>query len=172
MMRRRILPGVAVLVSILVGALGGVIFVRQSPATFASTPKHSAHPSPSHDTFGSPLAPAKVVSAMHALGAKQTSSDVFPVPSFITTTDVLPASIHFVMTTDDGSKLWIGRTSAALCLLFSSGDPSPADGIDAGSTCQPPTQFAESGLTLREGNDLWTWNGASFTTTIAPPELP
>ena len=168
MTRRWILAVVALSASLVVGLAGGVVFERQSPATFASAPRPTPSPSTKVDPFAFPPVPTRVVSALGALGRKQTAADVkFPVPSFITTTDVDPSTVHLVLTTDDGSELWIGRTADRLCLLYSSTNPFPTDGIDAGSTCLTPSQFADTGLTLREGNDLWTWNGVSFTTTIA-----
>jgi hypothetical protein len=169
MLHRRMMLGLAVIASLAIGSLAGVIVVRESPATFSTAKNHTVNLAPKDSSVSSPLTPAKVISAMHALGAKQTAIDKFPVPSFLTTTDVLPTSVHLILTTDDGSELWIGRTTSALCLIYASSTPSPSDGIDAGSTCQTASQFASSGLTLREGADLWTWNGATFTTTIAPP---
>jgi hypothetical protein len=51
-------------------------------------------------------------------------------------------------------------------MLFTGG-PDTADGATAGATCASVFEFGDSGLSLREGNDLWTWDGIAFTTTIS-----
>ena len=110
--------------------------------------------------------PSKLISALHALGSPQTASDVYPLPSFLTETDIDPSTVHRIQTTADGSTLWIGRTPNTICLLFSSGNPFPTNGISAGASCPTTTQFSESGAVLQEGVDHWTWDGKHFTTTI------
>jgi len=167
----------ALIVSLVIGLVGGIVVVRESPALFAaSTSKSGSVPEPfdgptrgparTIDPLGFPPTPPKVIAALHALGTKRSSLDDFPAPSFLTATAVDPSTVHRVLTTDDGSTLWIGRTADRLCLLFSSVNPSPTQGIYAGSSCATPADFAQDGLTLQEGNDRWTWNGERFTTTI------
>jgi hypothetical protein len=165
-MRERILLPLVLVASLAVGAVTGAMFVRESPGIFSASPAPAATTSHTIDPYDFPPVPAKTVAALHALGTAQTKSDVFPVPSFITATHVDPATTHRVLTTGDGSVLWIGRTSQRLCLLFTSSDPA-ASGTTAASSCQTLQQFAESGLVLREGNDGWTWDGRRFTTTIS-----
>lgn len=165
-MRRRIVLPLVLIASIAVGAVTGAMFVRESPGTFSTPP--TPNPTTSHtvDPYDFPPVPANTVAALHALGTAQTKADVFPLPSFITATHVDAATTHRVLTTGDGSVLWIGRTSQRLCLLFTSSDPTTT-GISAGSSCETLNQFAASGLVLQEGNDGWTWNGKRFTTTIS-----
>ena len=165
---RRLLVPIALVASIAVGLAGGIELARQSPQLFLSKPAPSSKPRHTVDPFAFPPMPPKTIAALHALGTTQTPSDAFPVPSFISATHVDPTTTHRILTTSDGSVLWIGRTSQRLCLMFSSSDPFPTNGIVAGSSCANPTQFADSGLVLQEGNDTWTWNGVRFTTTIGP----
>jgi hypothetical protein len=164
---------VALIASLVIGLVGGIVVVREAPNLFAASASASEPvegPTPNASRTIDPLAfpppPAKVVAALHALGTKQTSRDLFPLPKFLQETNVDASTIHLVLTTGDGSELWIGRTSTQLCLLYSSSNPFPADGIGAGSSCLGLNRFAESGLTLQENNDRWTWNGERFTTTI------
>ncbi|HEX4441935.1 MAG TPA: hypothetical protein VHZ81_00045 [Galbitalea sp.] len=167
----------ALIVSLVIGLIGGIVVVRESPALFAAPAAGKSGvpgtvegptPSPSRslDPFAFPPTPPKVIAALHALGTTRTSLDNFPAPTFLTATAVDASTVHRILTTDDGSTLWIGRTADRLCLLFSSVNPSPTQGIYAGSSCATPADFAQDGLTLQEGNDRWTWNGERFTTTI------
>jgi hypothetical protein len=151
------------------GALAGAI------SSNGTTSDSGSAPTP--DTTGIPDAtplpnlvggshPSKIISALHALGSTQTASDIYPLPQFLTETDIDPSTVHRIETTADGSTLWIGRTPNTICLLFSSGNPFPTNGIAAGASCPTTTQFSESGAVLQEGVDRWTWDGESFTTTI------
>jgi hypothetical protein len=159
----------AVIASIVIGLVGGIVVVREAPTLFADPGTKAiprSTPEPTINEFAFPPTPEKVIAALHALGTRQTMVDVFPLPDFLQSTDIDPDSVHRVLTTGDGSELWIGRTATELCLLFSSTNPFPTDGISAGSSCQPPTEFAKTGIVLQEGNDRWTWDGKHFTTTI------
>ena len=165
----------ALIVSLVIGLVGGIVVVRESPTLFTASaagkspvPEPAPTPTPSRtiNPFAFPPTPPKVIAALHALGTTRTRLDVFPEPSFLAATAVDSSTVHRVLTTDDGSTLWIGRTADRLCLLFSSVNPSPTQGIYAGSTCATPADFAQDGLVLQEGNDRWTWNGEHFTTTI------
>ncbi len=162
--RRRSLVPLLVLAGLAVGVGVGVLFAH------AGSVAASPEPNPSTGVvtdFGfTPIGPqfASASSALAELRSKQTAADVFPLPSFTTTLDIEPKSIHRILTTGDGLTLWTGRTSEDICLLFTGTDATSR--LDAGSNCATPSEFGTDGLTLSDGRDQWSWNGVAFTTTI------
>lgn len=165
--RRRSLVPLIVLAGLAVGVASGLGFARAAPTVLASPISTPAPATGVESSFGfTPIGPqyASASAATAALKAKQSAADVFPLPSFTKTLDVEPASIHRILTTNDGLTLWIGRTSEDICLLFSG--PDATSSLDAGSNCATPSEFGTDGLTLSDGKDQWSWNGVDFTTTV------
>jgi hypothetical protein len=166
---RRFLP-LVVVVGLLVGLGAGVAIGRASLAPTATEPSDT-------ETFTA-VVPGAVgrgdnAAAAAKLATDQTSADVFPIPSFAVSLGLEPKTVHLILTEPDGNSLWIGRTSAAICLLFS--DPQAVltnDDLDpsiasAGSSCATAEAFESSGLTVRNGSDSWSWNGSTFSQTPA-----
>lgn len=149
-----------VIIGLVVGIGGGVAIARFAPSSSPAASLSTSSPTPTPTT--PPLGNA--TTAISELKTPQTPADKFTDPDFATSLDLESDSIHRILTTSDGITLWVGRSPQAICMLYTGGQ-EPTGGT-GGATCASIFEFGDSGLSLRYGRDLWTWDGISFTTTI------
>jgi hypothetical protein len=148
-------------VGLVLGIVAGVLVAKGSPSTLsgAGPPTLVATPSPRTQTLGN------VTKALAELRSPQTAQDVFPAGSFADSLDLEKTSIHRVLTTKDGVSLWIGRSPQDICMIYF-GNQTPL-GSNSAATCASISEFGDTALSLHFGRDQWSWNGTTFTTTIA-----
>jgi hypothetical protein len=107
---------------------------------------------------------ASASSARKSLDVPQTAADkTFPLPDYSTTLDILPTSVHRILTSSNGATLWTGRSKTDVCLMWTT--PPAGHAADGGISCATPEAFANGGLTISAGHTTWTWDGVTFTTT-------
>lgn len=157
--RRRVLP-LLFAATLIAGIVIGTVIARSVTSSATALPD-----------LGSASPHASVVQANAWLARPQTKADVFPVHGYAITLGLTTRSIHRILTTTDGTTLWIGRTSAAICLLWTAKPDTAyfdttASTVTSASACATPTAFAASGLTLGYQNDVWSWDGSAFSTTV------
>jgi hypothetical protein len=159
--RRSLLP-LAIVIALFVGAVGGVLLAHTRAGSVSAA---------SADATGSTPTPAPTADAGAALKSlllPQSKADKgFPLQSVSSTLNIQPASIHRILTAADGATLWTGRTDTDICLMWTAPPTHQGDSADGGVGCATPTAFANGGLTISEGLVSWTWNGRSFSTSIA-----
>jgi hypothetical protein len=158
--RGRSLAPLLVVIGLIAGAIGGVLVAHSGGASIDPTTADATGSTPS------PAPTADAGAALKSLLVPQTKADkAFPLQSASTTLDIQPASIHRILTAADGATLWTGRTGTDICLMWTA--PARLDGSAGGIGCATPTAFADGGIKLSEGLVTWTWDGTTFTTTVA-----
>jgi hypothetical protein len=165
--RRGVLP-LLIAVGLLAGLGAGVVLGRSAPSV-TPTPAPSARLFLGFAPSAASLSPGSASSseALAETEKPQTAQDVLPGPGFPRALGIEPASVHRILTTDDGYTLWVARTSEDICMLFTTAEKSEEIGfLGEGSACATPEEFAQRGLTLRADRDEWVWDGANFDTTI------
>jgi hypothetical protein len=162
---RRALVSLVVIIGLALGLGGGIAAGRAAPNLFATYSTPEPRPSGTLITAFAPQAESvtqasgDLAAAAHALDAAQSATDVLPVQAQAARLGIVPTTVHRVLTTADGVTLWIARTPSNICLL-ETGDSGQFGGA---ANCVPPRQFTQSGVTVQGENELWSWNGASFT---------
>ena len=158
--RRTLIP-LLVIIGLGLGLTGGILVAHVSPSILSAAP--SATPTAKPTRSPGPLPDA--TRALAELSSPQLPTDVFPIPAFGKSLNLEKTSIHRILTTEDNVTLWIGRSPQDICMMYTGGE-GPYE-PDAAASCASIFEFGDSGLTLHFDRDTWTWDGTSFTTTVA-----
>jgi hypothetical protein len=161
--RRRLFPLIAVVGFIAVFGVGFWLGrVAPTKPTHVPNPSGSLFAEFAPSTTFQRVSTASSKSALAELAKPQTPADVLGRPDLTNTLGIETTSVHRILQVQGGLTLWTGRTTSAICLIFTGGSPAS---VGIGASCATPKEFDQSGLEIQENGYAWTWDGTTFGTT-------
>jgi hypothetical protein len=107
--------------------------------------------------------PGDVDAANRWFQTKLSTDPDFPEPFSLTSIGITPSHVRYVQYVSSGA-IWVGKTRAGYCLLFTG---IGGNGLDDQTSCSSTKEFRRVGLTLYRHTESFTWNGSLVNVIVA-----
>jgi hypothetical protein len=148
-------------VSFWIAITAGVSLVIGALLGWGITAYQAAHPADASSVIKA--GPGDVDAADRWFATKLTSDPDFPEPFSLASIGIKESNVRYVQYVSSGA-IWVGKTRAGYCLLFTG---IGGNGLDDQTTCSSTKEFERAGLTLYRHNESFTWNGKLATVVVA-----